>query len=307
MQVKSRNKFNHQKQIIMRKSFNFGVVFVLFLSLAILLISCHKDETNSNVNNGDDNGDVEEPSEGGEGTVIYYDHLISDAVTDVDGNSYDAVQLGNQVWMAENLRTTRYPDSTAIPLKTSTQYTTAARYVPGQYETNEENMGNIPFYGYLYNWFAVMHGESSSEANPSGVQGICPDGWHVPSDAEWAQLIDYLATQPRYMASGDSSHLAKALATTWGWQSSELADAIGNNPSVNNLTNFSSLPAGSYHSHARWFGQTAGYYTATESNVSDAYYHYLNYFDSGVRSGSYYKYVAMSVRCVRNKQWPEKF
>ena len=77
-------------------------------------------------------------------------------------------------------------------------------------------MINVPAYGYLYNWAAVMHGAESSEANPSGVQGICPKGWHVPSDKEWTQLTDYMKTRPEYMSSGNREYLAKALAATWG-------------------------------------------------------------------------------------------
>jgi len=74
-------------------------------------------------------------------------------------------------------------------------------------------MENVARYGYLYNWPAVMHGASSSEANPSGVQGICPNGCHVPSDAEWLELFDYMRTQPAYI-SGGVGHLSKALAAT---------------------------------------------------------------------------------------------
>lgn len=114
----------------------------------------------------------------------------------------------------------------------------------GSSQSNEENMVNVSRYGFLYNWPAVMHGASSSNANPSGVQGICPNGWHVPSDAEWTELTNYMNTQPAYMASGNVDHLAKALSTTWGWISSSDTDAPGNDPTINNATGFSALPAG---------------------------------------------------------------
>lgn len=112
--------------------------------------------------------------------------VIRNAVKDIDGNKYDAVKIGNQVWMASNLRTTRYADGTAIPLGEIGTYsfTEPYHYVSGSYGSNEENMVNVSTYGLLYNWKAVMWNWSSSNTNPSGVQGICPTGWHVPSDAE---------------------------------------------------------------------------------------------------------------------------
>ena len=83
-------------------------------------------------------------------------------------------------------------------------------------------MVNVARYGYLYNWPAVMHGESSSSTNPSGVQGICPNGWHVPSDAEWVRLFIYVSSQPQYQCDNSSDNFAKALASTIGWDSSDL-------------------------------------------------------------------------------------
>lgn len=78
-------------------------------------------------------------------------------------------------------------------------------------------------YGLLYNWVAVMHGASSNSAVPSGVQGICPDGWHVPSYAEWKKMTDYVSSQSQYFCSSNSSNIAKALASTNEWQSNNTA------------------------------------------------------------------------------------
>ena len=125
----------------------------------------------------------------------------SPTVTDYDGNVYQTVQIGNQCWMKENLRTTHYADGTTIPLGTSTSTTTSYRYNPN----NDAN--NVPTYGYLYNWTAVMNGAGSSIATPSGVQGVCPTGWHVPSDAEWTQLTDYVGSQSVYLCGNDSAYL----------------------------------------------------------------------------------------------------
>ncbi len=96
-------------------------------------------------------------------------------VTDIDGNEYNTVLIGDQCWMASNLIVTRTPGGQAI-----------ARYC-----YNNEPL-KCQQYGGLYNWNTVMNGASGSSSNPSGVQGICPDGWHVPSDAEWTQLTNYV-------------------------------------------------------------------------------------------------------------------
>ena len=275
----------------MRKFFILGAAIVV--SLAMLLTACKKDEVN---NNGNNNGNTENPS-GGSSNL---DHVLPNAVTDIDGNHYDAVQIGNQVWMAENLRTTKYADGTTIPMGSTYSSSDPYRYAPGQIQSNEENMGNVARYGYLYNWPAVMHGESSSAANPSGVQGICPNGWHVPSDAEWTQLTNYMKTQPTYMASGNADHLAKALAATWGWNSTSETDAPGNNPSTNNATGFSALPAGSYHGYYNYFGGGAYFWSATENTDYYAYNRLLNYDDANVYRDYNVKSSGFSVRCVRD-------
>ena len=82
-----------------------------------------------------------------------------------------------------------------------------------------------------------MNGASSSNANPSGVQGICPVGWHVPSDAEWTQLETYVMSQTDYQCSG--SYIAKALASKAGWNTNGTTCAVGNIPDDNNKTGFS--------------------------------------------------------------------
>lgn len=286
----------------------------LVVSLAMLTTSCHKDETN---NNGNNNGNTENPSGGGSGdsgsggssgggsgtpnqeypsTAV----VLPQAVTDIDGNSYDAVQIGSQVWMAENMRTTRYADGTTIPMGSINSGSNPYRYVPGLNHSNEENMDNLARYGYLYNWPAAMHGAGSSEANPSGVQGICPDGWHVPSDAEWTQLTDYMKTQPAYMASGNADYLAKALAATLGWSISFEMDAPGNNPTTNNATGFSTLPAGRYYCGYHNFGEQAYFWSTTETNPCRAYCCYLYCSSALVNRGTNDADNGLSVRCVRD-------
>lgn len=279
----------------MRKLFILGTAFVV--SVAMLLTACKKDDPKPD--NGGNNNNQETPGGGGGEVAPNQEYpetavVLPQAVTDIDGNSYDAVQIGDQVWMAENLRTTRYADGTVIPMGGTYSLTDPYRYAPN----NETS--NVASYGYLYNWPAVMHGASGSEANPSGVQGICPTGWHVPSDAEWTELTNYMKTQPAYMASGNADHLAKALAATWGWNGSSETDAPGNDPTTNNATGFSALPAGGYFGYYLNFGDDAYFWSATEYDYGNAYYSAFSYNDANVNRHYSNKYYGFSVRCVRD-------
>ena len=156
----------------MKKQIFFVIACVLF---SFVFSSCHKEKF---------------PEE----------NIIEKAVTDVDGNTYTAVKIGDQVWMAENLRTTKYADGTEIPLDTMEG---PSRYYP------DGTAASVDKYGYFYNWKAVVNADPDSLQG--NVQGICPNGWHVPSDAEWQELVDYVWSQMNPNKSGDTP--AKALAS----------------------------------------------------------------------------------------------
>ncbi|MBR4535393.1 MAG: T9SS type A sorting domain-containing protein [Bacteroidales bacterium] len=215
-------------------------------------------------------------------------------VTDYDNNTYNTVQIGNQCWMKKNLRTTHYSDGTSIPLGSSTSNTTAYYYV-------DNNISNVSTYGYLYNWPAVMGNSSSSSANPSGVQGICPTGWHVPSDAEWIQLSDYVGSQTQYQCGANSAYIAKALASTSGWAiiMSNLC-AVGLEPSSNNSTGFSALPAGCYGSNLSSFGSDADFWSATQIYGNFVYYRQITYSGAYLYRNANDKSYGYSVRCLRD-------
>ena len=111
---------------------------------------------------------------------------VTGTVTDYDGNVYQTVQIGSQVWMAENLKVTHFSDGTAIAKVTADAdwanlTTTDPAY---SYVNNVDNSE----YGVFYTRNAAMNGAGSSTTNPSGIQGVCPVGWHIPSDAEWLVL-----------------------------------------------------------------------------------------------------------------------
>ena len=116
-------------------------------------------------------------------------------VTDFDGNVYNTIKIGKQVWMKENMKTTKYTDGNDLVDGTG------AGNISGNYSTKYwfvygNNLANKSTYGLLYTWVAVMNGAASSNANPSGVQGICPNGWHLPSDLEWKELELFLGMSP---------------------------------------------------------------------------------------------------------------
>ena len=211
-----------------------------------------------------------------------------------DGNVYSTIRIGEQTWMAENLRATKFTDGTNIPLGSSTSTTTAYRYNPNN------SSSNVSKYGYLYNWKAAMHGASSSSTNPSNVQGVCPTGWHLPSAAEWTQLINYLSSQSQYQCGSTSTDIAKSLASTTGWRSTTGTCAPGNTPSNNNSTGFSAFPAGYYTGSYSGFGNITYFWGATESG-SDAITRGLSYGYGDVSSGNSSKDSARSVRCVRDE------
>jgi uncharacterized protein (TIGR02145 family) len=113
-----------------------------------------------------------------EGGKIYTVNFWSNAVSDADGNSYGAVEIGPQTWMAENLKTTKYSDGTGIPLVTNNPLWPTLT-IPG-YGWYDNEIANKDIYGALYNWYTVQSGK------------LCPTGWHVPTDGDWTILSDYL-------------------------------------------------------------------------------------------------------------------
>jgi uncharacterized protein (TIGR02145 family) len=230
-------------------------------------------------------------------------------VTDVDGNTYNTVRLAGMCWMKENLRTTHYADNTPINLGgNNLSSTTAYRYYPNN------NSGNVSTYGYLYNMAAVRHGAASSNEAPSGVQGICPDGWHVPSENEWWNLEIYLADHyQQYACYGPNfwhSNIAKALASTTGWISGDPQEmescAPANNPSANNASNFTALPAGRRYPDNMFnvpcveFGQAAYFWSCSISGVDNWITMIINGDSSEIFLSGQDAKTGCSVRCVRD-------
>ena len=200
-----------------------------------------------------------------------------------DGNVYHTVTIGTQIWMVENLR---YLPSVTGPGTVS--QTVPYYYVYGYTGTvvaDAKATSNYTTYGVLYNWTAAMNGAASSTANPSGVQGVCPAGWHLPSDAEWLQLTTYLGGES---VAGDK--LKETGTTHWG----------SPNGGATNKTGFTALPGG----YNTWLfysvGILGGWWSATESGEWGAFYHHMSCYYSDVFRSDHSKDVGFSVRCVRD-------
>ena len=215
------------------------------------------------------------------------------SVTDYDGNEYHTVQIGNQCWLRENLRTTHYNTGEAISMSNAVDPSNAHYYLPDV----PDSMGT---YGYLYNWKAVVGASSGSAANPSGVQGICPPGWHVPSEAEWTQLTNYMSGLDGYVCDDNPVNIAKALASAdSSWSSSANPCAVGYDLQENNTSGFSALPAGLAYGLSVQSGTDATFWTSTSYNDFYAHYHALNFDHGYVEQNSFgNKASGMSVRCI---------
>jgi uncharacterized protein (TIGR02145 family) len=202
-----------------------------------------------------------------------------------DDHEYKWVSIGNQVWMAENLA---YLPAVSPP--TSGSYTEPLYYVFGYDGTSvseAKDSANYKTYGVLYNWPAAMNGSAGTYANPSGVKGICPDGWHLPSDPEWQQLIDFVSSD------GHEGTEAMALKASEGWENSgNGTDDYG----------FSALPGGiredgGYFDDMPFYGK---WWSATEDSEENAWKRYMSSDSEEVTTESDYKVFGLSIRCVRD-------
>lgn len=217
-------------------------------------------------------------------------------LTDIDNNTYNTVQIGNQCWMKENLRTTRYADGTDIPAGYSYESSMSSSYF---YDYLYSDMP-LAERGYLYNWPAAMHGAPSSDANPSGVQGVCPTGWHLPSDAEWTQLTNHLSAHNEFVCNDTIDNIAKALASTSGWLTSTENCAVGNDQTTNNASGFDAFPAGICNMSFGGTGEYAYFWSSTQIFGSWVYFRGIGKDDASVLRDDRTMNFGFSVRCLRD-------
>ena len=192
---------------------------------------------------------------------------------EMDGYSYSVVEIGDQCWFAENLRTTTYADGTAIP--EVTDWGTWGGLSSGARSDYGNDAGNVETYGRLYNWYAV-----------DDARGLCPNGWHVPTDDEWTELETHVG------ANGHSGTEGTALKSTSGWYIGNGTDDFG----------FSGLPGGYRHSEVGDFFPSGniGYWWSSSSNGGDAWCLELNGSRTEIPRYIVSLRYGFSVRCLRD-------
>ncbi|MFB6318398.1 FISUMP domain-containing protein [Saccharicrinis sp. FJH54] len=237
---------------------------------------------------------------------VFIAFKIGENITDIDGNEYGTVLIGEQLWMDDNLKVTQYANGTPIPHVTGDDNWAALgdNNTDKAYCWYNDDDANKDVYGALYTYAAAINGVPFDGTNL--VQGVCPDGWHLPSDAEWTILENYLADNGyNYDGTigGGREKIAKSMASQTGWSSSSNEGAVGNDPASNNSSGFSALPGGylRYASGTFYNAGNLGYWwSSTEYLSTTAYYRSLTYLNASVYRNDYYKSTGFSVRCVRD-------
>ena len=223
------------------------------------------------------------------------------SITDVDGNTYNSLTYGDQVWTVENAEMVTYCDGTPIPQVAdntdTTQWEALTTGAWCYYENDPENPR-------LYNWYAVMgiHDEASL-SDASLRKEFAPEGWHVPSDAEWTTLENYLiANGYNYDGTNEGSTIAKAMASTTGWNDSGEDGDPGKNQGLNNGSGFNAFPEGTRDNDGSFYneGNFAFFWSSTENDPINAWLRNLSYNNSDLYRYNGTKQLGFSVRFVRD-------
>mgnify|MGYP000176795702 CR=1 FL=1 len=199
-------------------------------------------------------------------------------VVDIDGNVYQTIQIGDQIWMAENLKVTHYNDGTEIPTGYSND--DWANLSTDAYAVYDDNESNADTYGYMYNWYAVE------------TDNLAPEGWHVPTDEEWTALSDYL---------GGSSVAGGKMKECTPGSCPESEYWNSPNTGATNESGFTGLPAG-YREQSDGtcynMGSIGYFWSSSENYSTTAWNRPLNYHSSSVHRYNFNKRNGFSVRCL---------
>ena len=213
-------------------------------------------------------------------------------LVDIEGNEYFIVQIGTQIWMAENLRTKTYRNGIEIP---TTALPNDPNFGTGKYQWAYDGMEhNVPLYGRLYTWHAVVD-----------TSGICPVGWRVPTQAEFYVLRNYLRDNGyNYDGTTTGDKYAKSLASREGWEFIEVEGAVGNTdfPSKRNSSGFTAVPSGYRDGNGDFAekGRFAFYWTQTTGGPTnygtevDIRWDRVAWYSIGVNG-----YQGHAVRCLK--------
>jgi uncharacterized protein (TIGR02145 family) len=207
-------------------------------------------------------------------------------MADLDGNTYNTVTIGTQVWMAENLKTTKFNDNTTITIITdnATWAGDSIPKTPAYCWFNNDQTTYKPLYGALYNWYAANTGN------------LCPVGWHVPTDAEFNTLELYLG-------------IPSAQIDTWGWRGTDQGTQMKNTTgwatgqNGTNTSGFSALPGGyRYGADGTYndLGNLTYWWSSTEQLINTAWYRRLDGNQTGSYKAATHKWGGKYIRCVKN-------
>ena len=241
-------------------------------------------------------------------TKAYIDALIANlqsqidnteaaSVTDIDGNTYNYIAYGTQVWTVDNAAMVTYRDGTLIPQVTGATEWSNLTTGAWCYHNND------PTKPRFYNWYAVMGIHDTDPDTPN--KEFAPDGWHVPSDAEWTTLENHLiANSYNYDQTNTGNKIAKSMASNTGWVfSSTEIGAVSNDQSLNNSSEFNAFPEATRINDGSFDSDGEGFDTIFwSSTVADlgSWYRLLNYESSSLGRGASNNQSGFSVRFVRD-------
>jgi uncharacterized protein (TIGR02145 family) len=220
-------------------------------------------------------------------------------VTDIDGNTYQSVTNCGLTFTKQNLNVSKYSDGTPIPQVTDP--TAWAGLTTGAWCYYENITANGPIYGKLYNWYAVAGiYDVASASNPALRKKLAPNGWHIPTDGEWSNLINCLdpnadgGNNVPNIAGGKMKSTGTIQAGNGLWQEP--------NTEATNESGFSGLPAG-YRDYDGAFLNVGGngiWWSSSESSTTDAWARGLNYYNGDATRYYSNKEYGFSLRCLRD-------
>lgn len=221
-----------------------------------------------------------------------------DMVMDVDGNIYKIVTVGDQIWMAENLKATMYADKSSIPLVVEKMDWFDLHRESEAYCWYDNVIANGWVYGGLYTWPAAVRGAEGSDLIPSGIQGVCPDGWHLPSDGEWKQLETYLG-----MSQEDADNV-EWRGVDQGGKLKQEGTRLWKDPnsSATNEVEFNAIPAGYRLGSGDFYDLSIStrFWSSSGRGYGFAWFRQLDYDTASVFRDFEGVYSGYSVRCVKD-------
>jgi len=218
-------------------------------------------------------------------------------VRDVDGNTYPLVRIGNQWWMAENLRTTHYADGSQIPQISDPEGWESLAVNQKAYCFHEFNSTDFAKpWGAYYTWAAAMNGEAGDNHNPGIIQGVCPEGFHLPSDKDWQELEAFLGMDNSDLERegyNRGENLGLLLMSIDKWIK------IGGG---NNKTGFTAYPAGIVNTDGNngYFHSSAEFWSSTLKENNMIFVRSILYHPASIDRVGRSAQHGVPVRCIKN-------